>query len=213
MRIVLSWGVAIGVAVLVAAWLAVESRAQAPDKASLVGLWIRNHDLSDQPAARGERGERGERGDGSRGAGGRGRMGRGGFGGGGFGRGARGNGGPENRDEMMRTREALREIMNPGDKLTITQTDSMVVIADQDGRTTRLSPDGKKIVDENTHVERKTRWEAGKLISEISGSVPGKITQTFSLDSDPRRLRIVVVAEGRDKQSRTTTYVYDPDAR
>ena len=38
-----------------------------------------------------------------------------------------------------------------------------------DGRTTRLSPDGKKIKDENTKIERKTKWDGGKLVSEING--------------------------------------------
>lgn len=211
MRTMLTWGLAVGVAVLVAAWLAVESRAQAPEKASLVGLWIRNHELSDQMPERGER-----RGEGQRGYGG-GRRGRGGFGGGGFGRGARGGDHGADRaatqEETARLREALRQIMDPGEHLTITQTDSMVVLTDQDGRTTRLSPDGKKIKDDNTHIERKTRWEAGKLITEISGLAGGKATQILSIDPDTHRLRIAIENEGGDKQKRTTTYVYDAQAR
>jgi hypothetical protein len=198
-------GVTLGITLLLATWLAVESRAQAADKASLAGAWALNRELSDQPPAR-ERGD--QRGHGERGQrGGFGGGRRGGFGGGG-GRGGDGRAGDP--DEIARMREALRIILQPGDHLTITQSDSRILITDQDGYTTRLSADGKKIKDENTKIERKTRWEAGKLISEINGTGRGKITQTFSTDSDTHQLRIVIETEGgRDNQKRTFTHVYD----
>jgi hypothetical protein len=208
----LSFGVVIGFAFLLATWLAVESRAQAPEKGSLAGIWTRNRELSDQAPTRGDRDD--DRGRGSSGRGGRG--GRGGFGGGGYGRGGGGRGGDGrmgNPDEAARMREALREIMQPGDHLTISQTDSMVLVTDQDGRTTRLAPDGKKVKDDNTHIERKSRWEAATLVSEISGAGQKKITQKFSVDPDAHQLRIVVQNEGRDNHMRTATHVYDRDAR
>ncbi len=198
-------GVTLGIALLLATWLAVESRAQAADKVSLAGVWALNRELSDQPPAR-ERGDQRGRGERGRGGFGGGRRG-GGFGGGG-GRGGDGRAGDP--DEIARMREALRIILQPGDHLTITQSDSMILITDQDGYTTRLSADGKKIKDENTKIERKTRWEAGKLISEINGTGRGKITQTFSIDPDAHQLRIVIETEGgRDNQKRTFTHVYD----
>jgi hypothetical protein len=88
----------------------------------------------------------------------------------------------------------------------------MVVLTGADGRTTRLSPDGKKIKDENTNVERKTKWDGGKLVSEINGLGPGKMTQTFSVDPDGKQLRITLLIEdGRSKEPRTRTQVYDAD--
>ena len=69
-------------------------------------------------------------------------------------------------------RDAMRDVTEPSERLTIVQTDSMVLITGADGRTTRLSADGKKIKDENTGVERKTKWDGGKLVSEISGLGP-----------------------------------------
>jgi hypothetical protein len=90
----------------------------------------------------------------------------------------------------------------------------MVIVTSSDGRTTRLSPDGKKIKDENTNVERRTRWDAGKLVSEVGGLGPGRITQTFGVDPDARQLRIVTVIEGgRESQPRTVTHVYDAESR
>ena len=115
---------------------------------------------------------------------------------------------------MARMRDAMRDITNPSDHLIITQTESMVVVTGAEGRTTRLSPDGKKIKDENTKIERKTKWEGGKLVSEISGLGPGKMTQTFAVDPEGRQLRMTVVMDGgRSGQTRTLTQVYDIDAR
>src|SRR5205085_11819085 len=149
--------------------------------ASIAGGWTRNPDLSDAPSERGQQGDENGQGSGrNRGGGGGRRGGGGGFGGGGFGRGGMGRGGsgtpPMNPDEMARMREAMRDITNPSDHLVITQTESMIVMTAADGRTTRMSPDGKKIKDENTKIERKTKWDGGKLVSEISGLGQGKIT-------------------------------------
>ena len=192
---------------------------------SIGGVWTLNNDLSDQPADRGQRGDDGQRGshggngrgDGSGGGGGRRR---GGGGGGGFGRGGggggRGRGAVQaNPDDMARMRDAMRDITNPSGHLTITQTESMVVLTEADGRTTRLSPDGKKVKDDNTKIERKTKWDGTKLVSEISGLGPGKMTQTFSVDPDGKQLRIIVVMDGgrRSGQARTIAHVYDADQR
>lgn len=211
MRTLISIGIVAAVAVLIATWLARESRAQAPEKATLAGVWIRNHDLSDAPPSRGENGGRGRDGMGRSGRGGRGY-------GGGFGGGhGRANGGqqpPVDPDAVARMREALHDILQPPDQLTITQSDSMVLITGPDGRTTRLAPDGHKIKDENTKIERKTRWDAGNLISEINGAQQqgGKITQTFSVDREAHRLKIVSVVEaGHGQPPRTITNVYDAD--
>jgi hypothetical protein len=119
-----------------------------------------------------------------------------------------------NPDEVARIRDAMRDITNPSDHLIITQTESIVVLTAADGRTTRLSTDGKKIKDDNTKIERKTKWDGGKLVSEINGLGPGKMTQTFAVDPEGKQLRMTVLIEGgRSGQPRTVTQVYDLDAR
>jgi hypothetical protein len=202
---------------------AAQEKASAAPGASIAGGWSRNKDLSDAPPGSGQDGDGSSRGrgDGSGGGGGGRRRGGGGggggFGGGGFGRGGGGRpmpSAPANPDEVARMRDAMRDVVNPGDHLVITQTESMVVLTGVDGRTTRLSPDGKKIKDDNTKVERKTKWDGGKLVSEINGLGSGKMTQTFTVDPDAKQLRITVVMEGgRSNQPRTVTQVYDADPR
>jgi hypothetical protein len=209
------------VATLLAVWVPIDSRAQGPERPALGGLWTLNQDLSDQPPGRpeggGDRDNGGDR-SGDRSGGGGGGMGRGGGrrGGGGFG----GRGGGMGRDssqgnpeDAARIRDAIRDITQPPAHLTITQSESMVVLTGPDGRTTRLSPDGQKVKDENTKMERKTKWDGGKLVSEISGLGPGKMTQTFSLDPEHHQLRITVLMEGGRGQPRTIAHVYEPDAR
>jgi hypothetical protein len=221
-RRVMSVTVAVAMAALIGVWLASESRAQTLEKTPLTGAWTLNKELSDQPPDRssgqdGSGGRHGGYGGGGRGGGG-GRHG--GYGGGGFGGSGMGRGPEMDKDAMARKREAMRDIIIPPDHLTIVQTDSMIVLTGADGRTTRLSPDGKKVKDENTHIERKTKWDGAKLVSEISGLGNGKITQTYALDAEHHQLRITAEMENQGGSSgsgqaktRTITHVYDTDAR
>jgi hypothetical protein len=213
MRTAISLFAVLAAAVLIAVWLSTESRAQTSEHPVFTGAWTLNKELSDQPPDHGggENGQRGRRG----GGGGGGRRGGFGGGGGGYGRGGYGAGGQTMDPEAMaRAREALRDVINPPEHLTVTQSETMIVVTGADGRTTRLALDGKKIKDENTNVERKTKWDGGKLVTEISGLQGGKITQTYSVDPEHHQLKIVASMEGRNGQPpRTITHVYDPDAR
>jgi hypothetical protein len=194
---------------LIGVWLSAESHAQAPSPGSIAGAWTLNKELSDKPQAARDQDNGGRR----RGGGGGG-MGRGGGGmrGGGMGRGGMGRG--ESPEDAQRTRDAMRDIMNPPDRLTIIQTERMIVITSGDGRVTRLAPDGKKIKDENTRIERKTKWEAGKLVSEVSGLGPGKITETYAIDPEHHHLLVIVEMESsRRPQPMTQHRVYDAEPR
>ena len=100
--------------------------------------------------------------------------------------------------------------MEAPERLTITQTDSLVIIVDGDGRTTRLSPDGKKIKDDATQIERKTKWDGDTLVSEITGAGPGTITESYGFDSDEGRLHITLQLENsRAAASGVIHRVYD----
>jgi hypothetical protein len=213
-------GVVAAAVALLSGSLAAQKPAPAP-AASIAGGWTRNADLSDAPGGTGS-GQQGDDSGRTSGGGGTGNGGgygggggrRRGGGGGGYGRGGGQRGGtpPANPDDVARMRDAMHDITNPSDHLVITQTDSMIVLTGADGRTTRLAPDGKKVKDENTKIERKTKWDGGKLVSEINGLGSGKMTQSFSIDPEGKQLRIVVVMEGRG-QPRTITQVYDVDAK
>ena len=199
---------------------------------AIAGAWTLNNDLSDQPGRDqrdgGTGGTGGGRRGGGRGPGGGGRRGGGGGFGGGWGRGGgQGAGATMNPDDMARMRDALRDLTSPPSHLTIVETDSMIVMTSADGRTTRLAADGKKVKDDNTGIERKTKWDGEKLVTEVSGLGPmGKATQTIAADPENHQLRIVLQMEGGRAMggrqgaasnsatasgARTITHVYDDD--
>jgi hypothetical protein len=178
---------------------------------SLTGAWTLNKDLSDKPPSAGE----GREGSEGRRSGGSGGGHRGGFGGGGFG-GGNGGGGRStdgrNPEDVQRQRNALRDELQPAEHLTITETGALVIMTAGDGRTTRMSVDGKKIKDESTNVERRTKRDGGKLVSEITGLGNGKITETYSVDDEHKQLHVLLEIEG-SKRKATTSRVYDADPR
>jgi len=222
---------AVAVAVLAAGLVSPlgANRAPAAGGHAIAGAWTLNNDLSDQPGRDQRDGDTngGRRAGGGRGpGGGGGRRGGGGFGGG-WGGGGRGAGAAMNPDDMARLRDAMRDLTSPSNHLTIVETDSMVVITSADGRTTRLAPDGKKVKDDNTGIERKTKWDGEKLVTEVSGlGRLGKATQTIAADPENHQLRVVLQMEGgrqpdgrqaaagnsaQGRGPRTITHVYDDD--
>ncbi len=187
-------------------------RAQTPPSPSLEGAWTLNKDLSDKPPAgrEGGQGREGHQG-GHRGGGRGGGAGHGGgFGGAGSGGGHGGEG--RNPEDVQRMRNALRDELEAPDHLTIVESGSTIILTAGDGRTTRLSADGKKVKDESTKVERRTKWDAGKLESEVSGLGQGKIVETYTVDAEHKQLRVTLNIEGGQRKA-TVNRVYDADAR
>jgi hypothetical protein len=177
----------------------------------IVGAWTLNKDASQLDAQTGENGGDGDNTGrrGNNGFGGGGRR-RGGFGGGGFGGGSGVNGQqPQDREAAQRMRDALRQEMQAPDHMTVVLSGTTVIITTPDGRTTRLSTDGSKIKDDSTGVERKTKWDAGKLVSEVNGLGRGKITETYSVDTEAKQLRIKLDIDGPRKTSQTRVYDLD----
>jgi hypothetical protein len=177
---------------------------------SIVGVWTLNKEASDAQPGTPERGDRSGRG--GRGYGG-GRRG-GGFGGGGRrggggGLGAGDGGGRANPDEMRRMRDAMRDILDAPERMTITKTESMVIITTGEGRTTRLSTDGKKVKDESTGIDRKTRWAAAQLVSEISGAGQGKMTETYAVNPDTHQLTVTLQFGNGSNSRPPVHHVYD----
>ena len=191
------------------------ARAETPKtNDAIVGAWTLNKGASELGAAdgsaRGRDGEDGRRGDG----GGRRRGGGGGFGGG-FGRGGGGGFGgqqqtPEQRDAAQRMRDALRAEMQAPDHIVIVSSETTIIMTTPDGHTTRLATDGSKVKDESTGIERKTKWDGGRLVSEVSGLGRGKITETYSVDGEPKQLRVKLDIDGPRKTTQTRVYDLDP---
>jgi hypothetical protein len=76
-----------------------------------------------------------------------------------------------------------------------------VIVTTGDGRTTRMATDGSKVKDDSTGIERRTRWQGDKLVSEISGAESAKITETYTVDPDSHQLTVTLQTEGGNRQS------------
>ena len=177
------------------------------DPASIVGVWTLNKEASDPLHERADGDEHGRGGDHA----GRGRGYGGRFGRGGGGRGGGGSGGGPDPEDVRRRIEAVRDIIDAPERLTIAQTESLIIITTSDGRTTRLSPDGKKIKDESTGFERKTRRESGRIVSEITGG-PSKIVETYAIDPEHHRLTVTLQVDNPKLPNGGVTHrVYDAE--
>jgi hypothetical protein len=193
-------------------WLATTLARADATPLPIVGQWTLNKELSDLPSSSDQRGDASGNDDHDRGRGYGGGH-RGGGGGGGYGHGYGGGRSDGGRSEDAARRvQAIREIMTGADRLTITATDSMVIVTDAKGRTTRLSLDGKKIKDDSTGIERKTKWDGAKLVTEISGAGPGTITQTYQIDPEHHQLTITVQPPAKTGAPMPRRFVYDTDA-
>ena len=203
-------GVGLGVVLAWPAATLLRAQREASTQKAIVGEWRLNLDLSDKPQERSQQG--GQNGGHRQGGGGGGHRGGygGGYGGGRYGGGS-GGGSTTSNEDRQRMRDAMREIMNPPERLTITQTESMVLITSADGHVDRLSPNGQKIKDESTGIERKTKWDGDKLVCEITGAGSRKITQTYSADPEHKQLHVAVQMDTQGQPTKIT-YVYDAAA-
>ena len=182
--------------------------AQTPPPAtghpSFQGAWVLNHDLSDKPADQsGQPGEEGGRGGGmggGRGGGmGGGRGGWGGRGGGmGGGRGGSGGGrggyggGGQSQEERQKMRDMMQAIFQAPERLTIVGGDGGVLITDDQGQVQRLNPDGKKAKDtvNGQAINRTTKWDGDKLVTETDAGGSAKIVQTYTVAADAHQLTV-----------------------
>jgi len=203
-------GVPVAVVVVLVAGLGLEHRVAADDPAAaLVGGWTLNRGLSSQAPDRAA----GAGGGATRGGRVRGGFGRGGFGGGGRRGGFGGVGVPAvDPQEAARARAALRDLAEAPEHLTIVQADQLLVLTAQDGRATRLSPDGRPISDEASGLQRTTRWDEGKLVSVITGPGGLKVTESYEVDSERHQLRVTLVSAD-ERRPLNLVRVYDADPR
>jgi hypothetical protein len=103
----------------------------------------------------------------------------------------------------------VRDIMQAPNRLTIVQTDSLVIVTTDEGRVVRLAPNRKGVKDESTGIERKTRWEGPRLITEITGGGARKMIETYAVDPQTKQLHLTLQIDSPQRPV-TINRVYDP---
>lgn len=108
-------------------------------------------------------------------------------------------------------RDSMRAVIESPTEMTITHTETEIAVVEKDGRLRLLHPDGEPYMD-STGGRVNTRWEKDRLIVETKREDGPKVTEAFTLDSEPRQLVIDVRIESRFLDPVSVRRVYDPEA-
>jgi hypothetical protein len=183
-----------------------------PERAALSGAWTANKELSEKPQIPGAAERGGREGQPPAGRGG----GMGGFGGG-RGRGDAPDGGGDrpNPEEMKKLQAQMRALLEAPERLIITVEPESVIFTYGDGRAHRMLTTGKKekLKIDDTAVETQAKWDKARLVKSSSLAGGTKVTETYAVDANPRRLQVTVTIENwRMPQPQTVRRVYDDAA-
>jgi hypothetical protein len=106
-------------------------------------------------------------------------------------------GAPPDPEDMERMRSAMDDAMRPSEALLVSQEGVAFEIVHDGDRIERLYADGRKNKN-SAGVERKTKWDADKLVTEAKVGSFGpsvKITQTWAI-LEGERLTITTRLQG-----------------
>lgn len=96
-------------------------------------------------------------------------------------------------------------------QVTVTNIEPEVTMLDPEGDLRRLHADDKAYKDD-TGTEVKARWDASRLVVETKTQA-GSIKETWTVDSDPRRLTVLLELRRSSGEGVTFRRVFDPIAR
>jgi hypothetical protein len=174
---------------------------------SIFGEWRFNRDDSDDPQRKMQEAEQ-DRSSGNGGYGGGGpRLG---YPGGGMGGGGRRMGQQGMSDEE---RQKMQELMNPGNRLTVTDlTDrGEIDLTDDQQRKLTLVTDGRKLQKSKdaSNQEVAARWSGKQLATDEKGP-HGKMSRTYELSYDGTQLyETLHMTMGRNSSTLLVRFVYD----
>ena len=134
-------------------------------------------------------------------------MPRGSGGGGAGGRGTRG-GPPGGGRPPGGPREDLRAVLDAPSEMTITHTEAEIAVLETDGRLRALHPDGRSYRTA-AGAEVETRWDGERLVVETRPDDGPKLVETFTIESDPRRLVVSIALRPPSGDPVTVRRVYD----
>ena len=199
-----------GVLVIAAAVAFVPAPARSEDKskagtADLSGRWKLNKELSDkdQPQYSPKAAE-------AAAAGAEAAADRGGSGGRGRGSGTRGGASrpptPGGADDDPRGAQRAAE---PAEEMTITQTEPEIVVEEKPGQPRAFYPNGKAYKADDGASDVKSTWSDGGLVVEKKNARGWKLTETWRLAPDRKRLTVDLRLQGGGRPKVATRRVYD----
>jgi hypothetical protein len=105
----------------------------------------------------------------------------------------------------------MQPLLHPSESLSIDLKNPEVDVTDDRFKKVTFYTDGRQLpkkVDED-HPEVAARWSGSELVSEEKGPLGGKMSRTFELSSDGRRLYETINVDHGKKSPIVIRYAYD----
>jgi hypothetical protein len=194
-----------------------------PGRKTLAGPWKMNRDDSDDPRQKLRASEGSSGGNNGGNSGGRGNPGgypggnpggypgggRGGWPGGG---GGSPSGGSRNSGQDLEDNPKLQELVYPSQSLNIELKNPEIDVTDDQSHKLLLYTDGRKLqkFTDSNQQEVLAHWSGSELVSDEKSPLGGKMSRTFELADDGRKLHETLSIEnGRSERPVIIRYVYD----
>jgi hypothetical protein len=97
----------------------------------------------------------------------------------------------------------------PAEEMTITQTEPEIVVEEKPGRPRAFYPNGKAYKADDGASDVKSTWSDGGLVVEKKNVRGWKLTETWRLAPDRKRLTVDLRLEGGSRPKVATRRVYD----
>ena len=111
--------------------------------------------------------------------------------------------------ERQRDRDAPGPAAEPGATLTITQTELEVVVQEKPGQARSFYPNGKAYKADDGASDIRSQWKDGVLLVEKKNARGWKLTETWQLAPDGKRLSLDWRLEGGGRPRTAVRRVYD----
>ncbi|HEX4379225.1 MAG TPA: hypothetical protein VH022_04285 [Candidatus Acidoferrum sp.] len=185
-------------------------KAAVQPRTSIFGDWQLNRDDSDNPEQKMQDAQQASRSNGGYGGSGP-RVGfpGGGMGGGGLGGRRQGQQGMSDDD-----RQKMQELLNPGNRVTVTEVtkNTEIDVTDDQQRKLSLFTDGRKLQKSKdaSNQEVAAKWEGKQLATDEKSPRGNKMSRTYELSYDGTQLNETLhITMGRSNSPLLIRYVYD----
>ena len=115
-------------------------------------------------------------------------------------------------EQRARLHETMSLALDAPQVLTLSQSDSTMIIAPDTGAELELHADGRKLkqtVQGGGDIEIKARWQGYDFVVERKVSGGGKVTEDYLRSQDGKQLYVIVNVEGNHGRSFTFRRIYD----
>ncbi len=119
---------------------------------------------------------------------------------------------PQNTGQDIADNPKMQPLIHPSETLTVNLKNSEVDVTDDQFNKLILYTDGRQLPKptDSTHQKVAAHWNGSQLVSDEKSPLGGKMSRTFELSQDGRKLyETLHIDNGRAKTPLVIRYVYD----